>query len=87
MVKCSLDKNNGNFHELLQEAERKLVIARNEFLLLNRLREFRNKLFHQNHYFLVLVWDGINYPVDEDGTKKIYEKLTNYLFEIVFKIV
>ncbi|MDP3988044.1 MAG: hypothetical protein Q8P80_02775 [Candidatus Levybacteria bacterium] len=89
IIKYSLDENDGNFQQALLKAKEKEIIDENLFIALNNLRNFRNRLFHENHYIPTteFVFDGIVYPPDEDETKKvIYDKFSQSIFNLVEKI-
>jgi len=52
IVKHSLNKNDGNFYQSTLEAREEDIINDSEFQTINLVRDFRNKLFHENHYSL-----------------------------------
>ncbi|MEE8479387.1 MAG: hypothetical protein V3S42_05180 [Candidatus Neomarinimicrobiota bacterium] len=86
-IKHLLNKKNGNFYKLLTEAREIKKISESEFALIDILRDFRNKLFHENHYSLGIEIKGKLFPVDEKETKKIiYEQFAGSVFEIVLRI-
>lgn len=86
-VKQALDRTEGDFAKLSLLAKKQRLVTNDEFMVLKRLRECRNKLFHESHYSWFLEKDGIVYPFSEDETKKlIYDDLSNLCFNIVLKL-
>lgn len=71
IIKFSVDKNDGNFHRAIIEAQEKNIIDLTEFQLLNSLKEIRNKIFHENHYPTGLEIDGKFWSFSEDETKEL----------------
>ena len=49
-VKFALDRTEGNFYQLLKTAKKRKLISGEGFSVLDRLRQIRNKLFHETHY-------------------------------------
>jgi len=87
-IKFLLNKENGNFGELLVRAKNKKLISHNEFVFLNILRNFRNKLFHGNHYAIGVEIDGKFFPIDEEETKEIiYKRFADKVFKMILNII
>ena len=80
-IKVSLNKQEGNFAKLINEAKSKGIVSEDEFYLLNDFREIRNKIFHENNYMWHIEVNVIFYPFSENQTKKtIFEKYSEICF-------
>jgi hypothetical protein len=87
-VKLALDKTEGNFARLLRVAKRKGLLSAEEFVLVDHMREVRNKLFHESHYAWFSEKNGVLYPFSEDETRKaIFDKFSDKCFEIILKLL
>lgn len=88
IIKYSLHKNEGNFYSLTLQAKEKGLIDDSEFQTINSLRDFRNKLFHENHYSLGVEIGAETYLVSENETKKlVYEQFNKKVFSLVLRLV
>jgi hypothetical protein len=87
-VKFALEETEGNFRKCLENAKDKNLISEEEFLLMDSLRETRNKLFHEYHHALLWEEEGISYPCSEnESRKKIYDTFSERCFEIALRLV
>lgn len=87
-VKFALDRTEGNFYRLLKTAKEEKLLGDEDFSTLNRLREIRNRMFHETHYAWFYEKNGISYPFSEDETKKeIFDDFSGKCFEIVLKLL
>lgn len=88
IVKHSINKIDGNFHQAITEAMEKKIIDDAEYEMTDSLRQLRNKIFHENNYSMGIEIDGKNFPIDEDEIKVIlYKKFSNKLFLLVLKLI
>jgi uncharacterized protein YutE (UPF0331/DUF86 family) len=84
IIKYSLDKNGGHYYECLIEANKKEVINEDEFKILNKMRNLRNTIFHENNYSAGIEIKNKYFPLDEDETKKIiYQDFSPTIFNLV----
>lgn len=87
-IKLSVERNDGNFAALTKEAKEKDLITENESSLIERLRDCRNKMFHESHYCWNKEKDGILYPFSEDETRKlIYKEFSTPCIKVVLKLL
>lgn len=87
-IKFGLDVTKGNFFRLLMTAKKKKLISSEDFAVIDKLRNMRNKLLHETHYAWFYEKDGTLYPFSEDETKKeIFDDFSLRCFEIVLKLV
>ena len=88
IIKFSVDKTDGNFHEVIIEAQKKNLIDFAEFQILNSLKDIRNKIFHESHFPTGLEIEGIFWSFGEDETKElIYKEYSQRIFNLVFKLL
>ena len=88
IIKFSVDKTDGNFHEVIIEAQKKNLIYFAEFQILNSLKDIRNKIFHESHFPTGLEIEGIFWSFGEDETKElIYKEYSQRIFNLVFKLL
>lgn len=67
--------------------EEEKLLSSEELLIINKLRDIRNKLYHVYHYALVLEVNGIAHPITEPDTMRlIYYEFSDICFEIVLKL-
>ena len=86
--KHSVGKADGNFQRVNNEAEASGAITKDEHQVLEDIREIRNRIFHENHYALGVVFDDVIYPFDEDETKEmIFEKFSEDIYAMVFRLL
>ena len=87
-VKFALNRTEGNFYQLLETAKEEKLISGDDFSVLDRLRQIRNRLFHETHYAWFYEKAGILYPFSEDETKKlIFDDFSGKCFEITLKLL
>ncbi len=87
-IKFALYETKGNFHALLRLAKEKKLISAEEFIIINHLRQVRNKMFHESHYAWFNEINGLFYQFSEDETKKeIYDTFSSDCFKIVLKLI
>lgn len=83
-IKYRIQENDGNFHSLLEKSQAEQKITPEYFILLIKIKDFRNKLFHKNHYSLYIDVNSIAYPIDEDEAKIIiYEAIQPFLYKFI----
>lgn len=70
-LKRRLDLDEGNFSRAIQLAEKEGILASTEKVLFDQIREWRNKIFHENPYGEAVVFDGLIYQCSEDETHQI----------------
>jgi hypothetical protein len=88
IIKFSVDKIDGNFHQVIIEAQKKDIIDYNEYQFLNSLKDIRNKIFHESHYPTGLEIEGKFWSFGEDETKElIYREYSQKIFYLVFKLL
>jgi hypothetical protein len=83
-LKFRLDKTDGNFHNLINDAYKKGKINKNDFSILMELKKARNTLFHENHYSNAVIENSKANLMSEDDTKKM---LCDRFFDYVFGFV
>jgi hypothetical protein len=87
-IKYRVEELDGNFSNLLSKAKKIGIISEEDFLILDRLREIRNKLFHESNYMWALEIDDIVYQFSEPDTKRIiYEIYAGNCFAIIKRIL
>ena len=87
-VKLTLDRTDGVFYQLLKTARKEKLISDKEYSVLDRLRQIRNRMFHETHYAWFYEKEGIFYPFSEDETKqKIFDEFSGICFGIVLKLL
>jgi hypothetical protein len=87
-IKLGLHRNEGNFYDLIIIAKDEKIISKEDFIILDQVRNLRNKLFHENHYSYCMEIEGIAYFFSENETKKvIYNRYADKCFKIVLKIL
>jgi hypothetical protein len=86
-IKRSLNETRGNFSRSIQQATKAGIISEEERLMLNCVRDIRNKLFHEDHYSCILEFGGLFWQLSEDDTKfEIYNMLSEPVFKLILKI-
>jgi hypothetical protein len=86
-LKMSLHCTEGNFNQLLHLAAEKQLLSPEEFATLDEVRRIRNSIFHESHYKLGYLKEGIAYILSEDESKaEIFHDLSGACFEIILKI-
>ncbi|MCK5059702.1 MAG: hypothetical protein KAR00_00970 [Candidatus Pacebacteria bacterium] len=88
IIKHSVDKNNGNFYQATTDVKERNLINEVELELVNTLREFRNKIFQENHYSMFIKINRTEFPISEDETKKLlYNSFAGRLFDLILKLI
>lgn len=83
-LKERMDVSDGNFHELIERAIKSKKINDDEYRFILELKNYRNKLFHEDHYATGFVFDDLVYPAYESDTKKIlYDIFEDRVFGFV----
>ena len=87
-VKYSIDKMSGNYYSHLKIAKQKGILNEAEYKILDDLRIFRNKMFHENLYAWHFIYEDVAYPFSESSTHKIiYEIFSPSCFEVILKLL
>jgi hypothetical protein len=87
-IKFRLNVIEGNYHRLLKLAKEEKAITDDDFILLNFLRELRNKMFHENHYAWSFEVRGIQHFFSEDNTKRLlFSEYAEPCFQIVIRLL
>lgn len=88
IIKFSVDKVGGNFQKTALEAKGEEIINKDEFKIIDNLRDIRNKIFHENHIASGIEIDGKFWSFSEDETRQlIYDNFSQKIFQLVFKLL
>ena len=87
-VKSSAEMLDGNFHTALQKIRDENKITPDEYEAIKKLKNVRNKMFHENVYATVLIADGLVHMFSEDSTYKyLLDRQLVEMLQIIEKLV
>lgn len=81
-------KDKDRLEDLIQKAQKLQLLDRNDCMLLDKFRYYRNKYMHSDFHANAFNIDGMIYPVNDEGTAElIYSELAGPSLILMQKLV